>query len=91
MSMEIYTKERVEGIFRLRLEQNGRNTTTARMLIKSRPYLAERVMDVQTKFVKMFNGVDEDIKEMFLTSNHLKRLVARVIEKEMQNLLRSLR
>ncbi len=87
--MQLFTKERINGIFKLRLEQSGYHRLEAKGMVDLRPYLAERVLAAQTKFVKMFDDVnDADIREFFYTQSNLKKLLARIIEKELEKVLK---
>jgi len=83
-------KKRLHGMFMLCLEQQGRPRHMAKFLIDSKPEIVERVLSVQTSFVKMFDGVDNSVRKHFFTTNHLKRLIGAVVEEEMSKFPKSL-
>ncbi len=86
--MEFYTKQKVVGIFVLALEHQGYTHAESVMMIQERGYLVEDVIAVQSDFVKMFNGVHSDIKQSLYTQDQLKRLISRVINKKLDEMLK---
>ncbi len=86
--MEFYTKQKVVGIFVLGLEHQGYSNVEALEMIRLRPYVVEDVMAIQTSFTKMFDGVHKEVKDFFCTEDQLKRFMSRVINKELEKILK---
>ncbi len=88
--MELYTKERIRGIFILALINKGKEKNEAEAMINLRPNVLLRVVSIQTKYIQFLDFVDDEVIYDFLCNQmQLDKLINTTIDQSVTKIMGS--